>query len=367
MSSAAPCVGATEPVRPTVSDRLTRLGVTALGLLPPPVLRRLAGRPVIIDGQTLEPEVQVALKVLGAVPGESFEHLPVDEGRRQIDVEAWQFGGTPEPVAEVRDLVIPGAEGPIPARLYLPQLPDGAPPPPLMVNYHGGGFVLGSIASHEPFSRFLANHAGVGVLTVGYRLAPEHPFPAGHEDAIAAYAWACTHGNELGVSEAVGVIGDSAGGNLAASVALAARDRDLQLPTVQVLLSPWLDLASTRPSRSLFGEGYFLTSRQLDWYCEKLLPSPELARDPRVSPLHAEDLAGLPPAIIAYAGFDPLRDESAAYAVRLREAGGTVEELVQPGHVHPFTNVLGVGRTGTRATLEIAARVRDIMHPALRG
>lgn len=236
-----------------------------------------------------------------------------------------------------------------------------------MVNYHGGGFVLGSIASHEPFSRFLANHAGVGVLTVGYRLAPEHPFPAGHEDAIAAYAWACENTDNLGVSDAVGVIGDFAGGNLATTVTLAARDRGLRLPAVQVLLSAWLDLASTRPSRSLFGEKYFLTSRHLDWYCEKLLPSPDLACDPRASPLHAEDLAGLPPAIIAYAGFDPLRDESAAYAARLREAGGTVEELVQPGHVHPFTNVLGVGRTGKRATLEIAARVHEIMHPALRG
>lgn len=361
-TSSAPVVGATAPARPAASDRLVRAGVTALGALPEAVLHRLAGPQRVVDGQRLEPEVQAALGILNRLPGESFEKLPLAQGRRQIDVQAWQFGGRPEPVAQLQDLLIPGADGPIPARLYRPRPAPSGDPAPLAVYFHGGGFVLGSITSHEPICRFLTHHAGVAVLSVGYRLAAEHPFPAGHEDAIAAFAWASTHTEQLGLAPRVAVVGDSAGGNLAASVSLAARDRGLPLPAGQLLLSPWLDLASRRSSRTLFAERYFLSSAQLDWYAAHLLPDPALATDPRVSPLHAADLSGLPPTVISHAGFDPLRDESRDFAQRLQAAGVEVGVNFQQGHVHPFSNVLGVGRTGRRAAGEIAVLLRVLLN-----
>lgn len=392
--------------RPTALERLTRSGVTVLGTLPGPLMAALTRRRTSVDEQTLEREVQLALAVLGKVGGIPFEKLPLPQGRRQIDVEAWQFGGTPLPVGSVRELEIPGPNGPIPARLYLPSGagPNGAPLPArsrgLLVNYHGGGFVLGSLASHDPICRFLCSQAGVAVLNVGYRLAPEHPFPEGYEDAIAAYAWAAEDLETLGLADRIGVCGDSAGGNLAAAVAQAARDRGLRQPDLQVLLSPWLDLSGRRESRALFADGYFLTAAQLDWYTERYLgrvdaqgrptalstsegatadgaalaseqmtavdgaisgPGAATAdeTDPRVSPLLAEDLSGLAPAYIAYAGFDPLRDESRAYAERLREAGVPVTERCHTGHIHPFSNVLGVGRTGIAAAREIAQAVRE--------
>ena len=352
-----PTVGSTAPVAPGLLDRAVRTGVTVLGSLPQPVIRALTGRPTMVDGQRLEPEVQAALRVLHLLPGPTFDDLPLEQGRRQIDVEAWQFGGRPAPVGRIQDLLIPGADGPIPARLFHPVTVEGDDAPPLVVYFHGGGFVLGSIASHEPIARFLAHHAQAAVLLVGYRLAPEHPFPAGHEDAIAAYAWAVAHTDELAVAPRIAVAGDSAGGNLAAAVAIAARDRGLPAPALQVLLSPWLDLASTARSRELFDDHYFLTVAQLDWYTDHLLTDPALATDPLVSPLHEEDLAGLPPAYLAYAGFDVLRDESRRYADRLREAGVAVTERCHSGHIHPFSNVLGVGRTGIAAAHEIAQAV----------
>lgn len=361
MDSSYPVVGAISPPTPNVLERITRLGVTVLGALPPRVLSRIAGAPREVDGQQLEPEVQAALRVLHSVPGGTFEDLPLDRGRRQIDIEAWQFGGRPLPVQSAQDLQVPSGEGFIPARLYLPEGADSETP--LAVYFHGGGFVLGSIASHDPVSRFLSHHARVAVLTVGYRLAPEHPFPAGHEDAIAAYAWAAANVVDLGLAPRIAVVGDSAGGNLAASVSLAARDRSLPLPAAQILLSPWLDLASNRPSRTLFADGYFLTADQLDWYRSQLLEDPSLAVNPHVSPLYAEDVSGLPPALFGYAGFDPLRDESRAYAARLREAGVEVDEVFLPGHIHPFSNVLGVGRSGKSAILEIARRLRELTAP----
>ena len=340
--TAEPVVGATDPVRPGVLDRAVRAGVTALGALPDAVLRRLAGTPTVIDGQRLEPEVQLALSVLHRLPGKTFEELGLAKGRRQIDVEAWQFGGRPAPVGRIQDMLIPGADGPIPARLYHPvgatpetvdsatsesrstsspealRSPDSAAPP-LVLYFHGGGFVLGSIASHEPIARFLAHHAQAAVLLVGYRLAPEHPFPAAHEDAIAAYAWAASHTEDLGVANRIAVAGDSAGGNLSLAVSIAARDRGL----------PASDDAGP------------------------------LATDPRVSPLREPDLAGLPPTYLAYAGFDVLRDESRELADRLREAGVPITERCHTGHIHPFSNVLGVGRTGRAAALEIARAVRE--------
>ncbi|MBB5833145.1 alpha/beta hydrolase [Brachybacterium aquaticum] len=302
------------------------------------------------------------------------------QGRRQIDIEAWQFGGRPAPIGLMQDLLIPGADGPIPARLYRPLGSPGtvggssgssrrsssgsresARPVPLTVYYHGGGFVLGSITSHDPICRFLAHRAGVAVLSIGYRLAPEHPFPAGHEDAIAAYAWAAAHTETLGLAPHLAVVGDSAGGNLAAAVSLAARDRGLPMTAGQVLISRWLDLTSSAPSRTQSAKGFFLTTAQLDWYADHPLPDPDLATDPRVSPLRAPDLSGLPPTVLSFAGFEPLRDDSLAAAARQGEAGVPMTTHLQEGHIHAFSNVLGAGRTGLRAAGEIAEMLAGLL------
>jgi acetyl esterase/lipase len=199
------------------------------------------------------------------------------------------------------------------------------------------------------------------VLAVDYRLAPEHPFPAAVEDARAALRWAIEHAGELGADAArVGVGGDSAGGNLAAVTSqLAARDGG-PAPTLQLLIYPVVDLTrQTGRSRELFGEGFLLTTSEIDWFDDNYLGTGrEAARDPRVSPLYAEDLSGLAPAIVATAAFDPLRDEAEAYAAALREAGTGVVLRRFPGFIHAFINLTGVSAGCRDAVMEIAGMTR---------
>jgi acetyl esterase len=347
---------------PTVLDRLTRIGVTLLGAIPPPLQRLLAGRPIRIDGQTLEPEVQLALRALALVAGPTFETLPVTAGRAQIAAEAWAFGGRPTPVGHVRDLDVPGPAGPIPARWYGPAAdtrPRDPGPLPLLVYFHGGGWVLGDRDSHDALCRLLCHQAGVAVLNVAYRLAPEHPFPAAVDDAVAAFRWAHAHADELGVDATrIAVGGDSAGGNLATVVAQQTLAAGGPVPAYQLLFAPVTDLAARSRSYELFGRGFFLTAAQMDWYRDHYLSDPAEASDPRVSPLRAPDLRGLPPAYLAVGGFDVLRDEVAAYASALTAAGVPVAFRLHPGLVHAFANAIGVGRTGRTAVIEAAGALR---------
>ncbi|MCS6711422.1 alpha/beta hydrolase [Brachybacterium sp. EF45031] len=350
-------------LRPTPADRVMRAAVGVLAALPRPVLRLLAGPARTVDGQVLDPEVRIGLRVLSLSPPKPFASQPVEVSRRTMDHEAWQFGGRPLPVGGIEDHTVPADHGGIPVRLVRP--PAAAGRPPLIVHFHAGGFALGSIESHMPLARFLAHHSGAAVLLVDYRLAPEHPFPAGHDDAVTAYGWALAQAERLGLSPRIAVTGDSAGGNLAVHVARTARDRGLPAPAQLVLLSPWLDLASRRRSRTLFHDGYFLTVPDLEWYVRQLLPEAGTGGvgpdDPRVSPLRDPDLRGLPPTHLAYAGFDPLRDESRDMAARLREADVRVSERCWPGLVHPFCNTLGTGGSSRRAMLEVATILRTAL------
>ncbi|WP_424809749.1 alpha/beta hydrolase [Rhodococcus sp. 27YEA15] len=340
----------------SIQDRIAGAALGVVGGLPTAAQRLLGGTPKAIDGQTLDPEIQLALRLLNAVESSSFENLPLPQARAQIDAESRLFGGTPIPVETVRDISIPADGRTIPARLYRPAGESDSAS--LLVYFHGGGFVLGSLESGDSVCRFLAEHADVTVLSVDYRLAPEHPFPAGTDDAVAAFRYCVDHAPELGVDpNSIAVGGDSAGGNLATVVAQVTVDDDTP-PVFQLLFFPWVDLSVKRPSHSLFATGFFLTDAQLDWYAAHYLSGGASTLDPKVSPLLTEDLGGLPPAYIAVAGFDPLRDEGEAYAHKLSAAGVPTALRRHSGLIHAFVNSTGVGHTGRDAMLEACGALR---------
>lgn len=330
--------------RPPVTERLTRGVIRTLGALPEPLQRAIAGKPVIVDGQQLYTEVQMALRLLNALPGSDFSTLPLPDARRQIDAEARIFGSTPE-VAHVEDIEIPTRAGSVPARRYANPPADDIDG--VVVYFHGGGWVVGSLDSADSVCRFIAARSRLEVISVDYRLAPEHPYPAAVEDAVDAYLWA----RRERPGARVAVAGDSAGGNLSTAVCLATVDEPLGQPDYQLLFFPVTDLAAKSRSYELFAEGYFLTEKQMDWYRGHYLADPAHARDPLVSPLRADDaaLAALPPAHVAVSGFDVLRDEGIAYADRLRACGVDVTSQLVEGHIHAFVNATGVGRLSRRA------------------
>jgi acetyl esterase/lipase len=309
-----------------------------------------------VDGQLLEPEVQLMLRLVELLEQTSLEKQTVEEARRTTREEAALFGPrVPLEMGRVEDLVL-GA-GP-PARLYVPL---GAPDPcPLLVYFHGGGFVCGDLDTHDSTARFLAHNAGLRVLSVDYRLAPEHPFPAPIEDGLAALGFAFQNAERLGADPgAIAVGGDSAGGNLAAAVAQLARDGG-HAPAYQLLLYPVTDWSRKTVSYRLFHEGLFLTEADMDWYKRHFLGGDvQAALDPRASPLLAEDLTGVAPACVVIAGFDPLRDEGIAYARRLEEAGVPTTLKVFWGMVHGFANATGVGRCSGPAMKQAAESLRD--------
>ena len=267
-------------------------------------------------------------------------------------------------MAEVEAVEIPARPGPVPARFYLPGgLPAGTPPP-LLVYFHGGGWVIGDLDTHDGLCRFLAAAAGTAVLSIDYRLAPEHPFPAPVDDAWTAFSWAAENAAKLGVDPArIAVGGDSAGGNLAAVVSLLARGGGGATPAFQLLIYPVTDSAGELPSRRLFADGFMLTKEDMDLFEGHYLPPGTDAHDPRVSILEIEDLSGLPPAYVATAGFDPLRDEGEAYALRMRAAGVQVALRRHPGLIHGFANDTAISRTARGAMLEAAGALRMGLAP----
>lgn len=348
--------------QPSRLDRIERGAFAALLAMPPSLTRLAAGTPHVVDGQTLDPQIQVGLRILSRIAGPELDELPVDKARAVLEQESWLFGGELAEVASSRDLTIPGPGGDIPARLHLPLQPPStevtAPPLPLLIWFHGGGWVLGSIESHEPVARAFCHHAQVAVLNVGYRLAPEHHFPAAFEDAEAAFLWAHANAGELGIDpDRIALGGDSAGGNLSAGVSLARTKAGGPAPAFQLLIVPAVDMVGHTRSTDLFATGYFLTEANMEWYKDQYLPPGVDRSDPRASPLLADDLTGVPPAYVAVAGFDPLRDEGEAYAVRLRDAGVTVTLRRHRSAVHPFINIL-VTRMGQAALQEAVGALR---------
>jgi acetyl esterase len=331
--------------------------VRGLAGLPHGMLRTLIREPVEIDGQQLDVEVQLILKLLALSGDPSLDMLEVADARAQIAGNAQAFAGPRIDVARVQQITVSGAAGPLDARLYVPH--DADERGGLLVYFHGGGFVVCDLETHDNTCRFLARESGARVLAVDYRLAPEQRFPAAFEDALAAFRFAVEQASEFGAEAArVAVGGDSAGGNLAAGVAQLSAAAEGPEPAFQLLFYPWLDLSAKRASYGLFGDGFYLTERELDWYARHYVAEAGDVLDPRCSPLRAENLNGIAPAYIATAGFDPLRDDGEEYAQRLRAAGVPVALRRHAGLIHGFANAVGLGRTGREALLEAAGALR---------
>ncbi len=338
----------------------TLAGVTlrALPRIPDPVKRVLmGGRVVCIDGNTLDTTLQLMLTGQRATGMDGLAASDdVAAARGQLEVLAASFKQH-LPVGAVTNLSIPGPAGPIRARHYRPTDGDGQP---LLVFYHGGGQVIGSIETHDDLCRKICREAGVHVLSVDYRLAPEHKAPAGNDDAFAAYRWALDNAAELKADpDRIAVGGDSAGANQAALVSLRARDEGVRLPALQLLFYPVVNYRDQTRSQTLFAQGFFLTKRDIGWFRAHYLDGAALDEsDPRVSPLLADDLSGLPPALLLTAGFDPLRDEGRQYADALRAAGVPVDYREFGSLVHGFANFFPLGGGCAAATAESISALR---------
>jgi acetyl esterase len=304
----------------------------------------------------LDPDAQTLLDMVKEANRPAFETVTPAEARAAFMAARPVLAPEPMPVAELRDLAIPGPAGPIPARLYRPSSGGTLP---ALVFFHGGGWVVGNIESHDTMCRHLANRAGCAVVSVDYRLAPEHKFPAAVEDCFAATAWVADNPASLGVDpKRLAVGGDSAGGNLAATVSLMARDRSMPRISYQLLIYPAVDAAMTHPSIESFAEGYLLTRATMRWFYEQYLRAPQDAADWRVSPLAAADLAGVAPAFVLTAGFDPLCDEGDAYAARLAAAGVAVRHRRFADQIHGFAMNGKIIRAAEAALDEAAAALR---------
>jgi acetyl esterase len=346
-------------------DRATldRALVSALLGLPAPVMRALSGgRRLPVDGNDLDPQAQLLVFLSDNLGPPRSWRLPIAEARGYFDQGAssvdhalrWSLG--------LEDRLIPGPAGAIPIRIYRPAgLPRRAP---ALVYYHGGGWVLGGIRSHDAACRALAEEAGVAVVSVDYRLAPEHRYPAAADDALAAFLWVAREAEALGLDPArLAVGGDSAGGNLAAVVSQDLRQGALgaggPAPALQLLIYPATDMTRSLASHRKFASGYLLDDASMTWFLDAYAPDVARRLEPRASPLFADELAGLPPAIVLTAGYDPLRDEGRAYADRLEQAGVSVRYRCLEGMVHGFWSMAGVVAAAREAFGEAARLLRD--------
>jgi acetyl esterase len=303
----------------------------------------------------LHPEVRKRLEAEAARgQPQPWQQTPT-EARTQREAAAGQPG--PE-VGAVSDHVVETSNGPVPVRLYKPLgASDG--PLPTLVWMHGGGWVIGSIASTDATARSLANAAGCAVVSVEYRLAPETKHPGPLADCYFAFLWAAIGGAERGLDpERVAIGGASAGGNLAAALALRLRNRKGPRPCFQLLVYPVTDSRMDTPSYEENGEGYGLSRKSMAWYWEQYLAVPDHADDPYAAPMRAESLTGLPPALVLTAEYDPLRDEGEAYAARMQADGVPVACTRYPGMVHGFFNTATPAPLTDDAIAEAAAALR---------
>ncbi len=339
---------------PTVLDRVRGVGARVLGHFPGVIQSRLAGGPVEVDGQRLDPAVQLVLAASesGGTDAATVRTDPA-RARAHLRRDALAIQGTPTRVASVRPVRVDGAAGTLDARLYTP---ERVARPPLLVYFHGGGFVEGDLDTHDEPCRLLCRQAGQSVLSVAYRLAPEHPFPAAVEDACAAFRWAQRHADRLGADAArVAVGGDSAGATLAAVVAQSARDD--APPVAQLLFYPATDVPTDRPSRHLF-DGYLLPDDTRQAFFDVYTRGTDADdADPRLSPLRGR-LDGLAPAFVVTAGFDVLRDEGEAYARALEDAGTPTALYRQASLPHGFLHLTGVSPAARSAAVAVARRWR---------
>ena len=307
----------------------------------------------------LDPEAQKLLEAAAAANRPAYEAIGAEAARKLY--KETRGAVTPEApeVAQLLNLAAPGPHGPIPLRYYRPLGSDKKQPLPVLVFYHGGGWVIGDLDTHDVVCRNLANASGAAVVSVDYRMGPEHKFPAGVDDAFAALRWVVEEAKELRIDPArVAVGGDSAGGNLAAVVALLARDAEGPALRYQALIYPATNMVMDTDSHRKFATGHLLTHSSMTWFQLMYLNDPADREDWRASPLKAPSLAGLPPAFVVVAGNDPLRDEGEAYAKALAEAGNQVVFREFPGSIHGFITMGKVLPQANEAMAEIGAALR---------
>jgi len=340
---------------PQIEHRIVR---RACGLSPR-TIRRLLGPPPRLDGQELAPDIQMLLELDRRTGTTSLvQGRAVEQARAENRLGATVVSGAPRPMARVESLSIPGPGGEMAARLYV-ALGAPQPPQPLLVYFHGGGWVIGDLDTHDGVCRFLADHGGCRVLSIDYRLAPEFPFPLPVEDAVAAFTWAHEHATELGADpERIAVGGDSAGGNLSTALCIQNRDAGNPQPAMQLLLYPVTDAVGGQTSRDTFAEGFLLTRNDMEWFENHYIPDGIDDDEPRASMMRAEDVSGLPPAYVATCGFDPLRDEGEIYAARMREAGVPVVLQRHRDQIHGFANLTAICPSARTAMLEVAGALR---------
>ena len=305
----------------------------------------------------LDPQARAFLDQLDELGAPPLYRQTLDEARDGFTLLATVAGPPEEPVP-TEDRVVPGPGGEIPVRIYRPTA-DG--PLPVVVYFHGGGWVIGDIASHDTVCHRLAARVPTVVVSVDYRLAPEHRFPAAVEDCDAATSWVSAHAAELGAdADRLAVAGDSAGGNLAAVVARRARDRGGPAIAFQLLIYPGTDMTRSLPSHAANGSGYLLDSDTMTWFLDSYLNGADPSH-PDASPLFVEDLSGLPRALVITAEFDPLRDEGEAYAERLAEAGVEVTSSRYDGMFHGFYGLDSIFNSARRATDETVAALQKAL------
>ena len=304
----------------------------------------------------LDPQARAFLDYIAGLNRPPIADMPLAEARALFEESFARLGGPPVAVARVEEVEAPGPRGPIPVRVYTPEGADG--PRPLFVYYHGGGWVNGSRDSYDAVCRQLTQSSGCVVASVDYRRAPEFPAPAPFEDAYAATEWLAAHAADLGAEPGrLAIGGDSAGGGLAASVALRARDENGPRIAHQLLVYPAVAEIEGTESYRAYGEGHFLTAERIAFYWNCYVPRPELAELTSVCAARAESLRGLPPATIVLAECDPLHDIGVAYAERLRADGVPVELREYEGQIHAFFSFIGLFARGREAVVDAGKAV----------
>ena len=318
-------------------------------------LRFLDGYRIRLGNRTMDPKAQIVGEFVKSIRVPGY-YPPLPELRQQLRTMVMLMDEPAPPLACIEDIRIPGPAGEIPARVYAP---SAGAPLPAVVYFHGGGWVQGDLETHHGLCARLARHAGVLVVAVDYRLAPEHKFPAAVEDCMAAYRWMRSHGRDIGAdSNRVAVAGDSAGGNLSAVVSQLAASTGIAVPACQVLIYPAVDFSFETASHRELENGHVIPRDRVLWYMEQYLATEADQSDLRASPLRAPSVAGQPPAMIVTAGFDPLRDEGHAYAQKLRQAGVDVVYREYPGQIHAFVSLTKAIPQGMACTLDIAEYLR---------
>jgi acetyl esterase len=334
-----------------------------LARLPAPVLRIVTGPAIVGRGVTLDSVMQLLWVAGKKQPG--VDTLTPPEARAALDKAALSLQADVPASVTFIDSALPGTAGEIPIRIYTP--PSQGTPLPLTIFFHFGGHVIGSRAICHGFCGVLADRARTIVVNVEYRLAPEHPFPAPVEDALAAYRWALANAAALGADPArIAVAGDSAGGQLAAIVSQEAKRQTWQTPACQLLIYPWLVPYSGLASYRDFADAYPLTANIMKWFGGHYFRSEDEKKQAWAAPMNEPDLRGLPAALIFTAGFDPLRDEGEVYAARLKEAGVHVSFRCFEHLTHSFSMLGGVVPAAQQATLDIAEALAGQLHGAKR-